>query len=463
MDNPETQKTMTIEEVADDVISQLDSKEIDSIRHHPSSTDMHFGLGLWIRNTYIHSGKMGSVLMADELSSKITETVASKVLPEYADFPFAIALFDWPCSAYASAHRYYLDRDMSKMVAAIRAHYELLADAEAKFESVQESIDWSSEEHDRAWDVAWKARSDSRDMFADLVIADLFDGELIGRLRRSGNEIVSSRLDDLIELKNFSLEDEDVHASFFVPAEIAYLADSGFKGTADWEKGKDALLWLIGEIGFRLDEIPLPSWLFDDEAVAHVALGVNGNLIQFMGGRCSDIPWAIEALRSEWSSYKFIDERLLEDREVVKAAFSCDECGSVLFEDAFRKYNDDDELVALALHSSGENLSWASERICDDYDMVSLAIENSNYIDNIYSDISERLRGDRRIVQKIASRPTVPMEFPPDEYKDDDEIGALLADTEIHGDHFSLFGMSRRIKELYMTEDELDRWGGVDE
>lgn len=50
------------------------------------------------------------------------------------------------------------------------------------------------------------------------------------------------------------------------------------------------------------------------------------------------------------------------------------------------------------------------------------------------------------------------MEFPPAEYKDDDEIGALLADTNIHGDHFSLVGMSRRIKEKYMTEEELSRW-----
>ena len=135
----------------------------------------------------------------------------------------------------------------------------------------------------------------------------------------------------------------------------------------------------------------------------------------------------------------------------------------MLFENFFRKYNDDDELVALALRSSGENLSWASERIRDDFDMVCLAVENSSCIGNIYNYISEHLRGNRGIVVKIARRPPVPMEFPPLEYKDDDEIGALLADTEIHGDHFSLFGMRRRIKELYMTEDELSHWDGIDD
>lgn len=348
-----------------------------------------------------------------------------------------MALFDWPRNAYASAHRYYLNRDMTKMMEAIRAHYGLLVDVEVKLESTKASIDWSSGERDCAWDIAWKARSDARDMFVNLVIADLFDNELIDKLRRNGNEAVSSRLDDLIELKNFSLEDRDTHLSFFVPAEIAYLADLSLKGTADWGQGKDALFWFIDEISFYSDETPLPSWLFDDEEVALTVLGISGNLIQFMGDRRSDARWAIEALRSEWSSYIFIDERLLKDREVVKAAFSCGGCGSVLFEDAFRKYSDDVELVALALRSSGENLSWASERMRDDFDMVSLAIENSDYIDNIYSDISERLRCDRRIVEKIARRPSVPMEFPPFEYKDDDEIGAFLADTKIHGDHFS--------------------------
>lgn len=182
-----------------------------------------------------------------------------------------------------------------------------------------------------------------------------------------------------------------------------------------------------------------------------------------MGNRRSDLSSAIEALRSAWPSYKHIDKDLMKDREVIKAVFSCDRCGSVLSEDAFRKYNDNDELVALALRSDGENLSWSSERLRNDFDMVCLAIENCDYIDNIYSDISEQLRGDREVVKKIASKPSVPMNFPSAEFKDDEEIGALLADTDIHGDHFALFGMSRRIKEKYMTEDELDRWGNDNE
>lgn len=463
MDNQEVQKPMTVEEVANEVIARLGDQEINRIRHHPSSSSMHFGLGLWIRNEYIHSGKMGFAGEPDSVSSEITQLIASKLLPEYAEFPLVFELFDQSRTIFISAHRYYLDRDLSKMTAAIRAHYESLVKAEEKLESTKKTIDWSSEDNSEIWHAAWKERWDSNDSFKGHVIGALFDEELIKELRNNEDETVSSRLDDVIRFKDYVLETVSIHTSFFVPAEIAYLADPKLKGSSKWEKGKDALLWLVGEIDFYYDEEPLPSWLFDDDEIALAALRVNGNFIKYMGDRRSDLSSAIEALRSAWPSYKYINEELMENREAIKAAFSCDRCLSALFEDAFRKYNDDDELVALALHSDGENLSWSSERLRDDFDMVCLAIENCLYIDNIYKDISERLRGDRRIVKRIASRPTIPMEFPPAEFKDDGEIGALLADTDIHRDHFALFGMSRRIKEKYMTEDELDRWGGGDD
>lgn len=286
----DTRGPMTVEEVADEVISQLDSQTIDQIRNHPSSTDMHFGLGLWIRNEYIHSGKMGPVFMADDVSSEITGIIASKVLPEYADYPLAVSLFDWPRSAYVSAHRYYLDRDASKMVEAIDAHYGALAESNRRFELIRERNDRPSGEHDATWDVAYNEWSDARDAFIEHVIRDLFNEELIDKLRSRGNEIALSRIDDLIKLRDYLLEDENLRRSFFVPAEIGYLADPGFKGTKEWSQGKDALLWFIKEMGLYAEAGLLPSWLFEDDAIALEVLRINGNLIRFMGDRCSDAP-----------------------------------------------------------------------------------------------------------------------------------------------------------------------------
>ena len=38
-------------------------------------------------------------------------------------------------------------------------------------------------------------------------------------------------------------------------------------------------------------------------------------------------------------------------------------------------------------------------------------------------------------------------------------IGMLMPILAERGDHYRLLGMSRRIKERYMTEDELEKWG----
>ena len=103
-------------------------------------------------------------------------------------------------------------------------------------------------------------------------------------------------------------------------------------------------------------------------------------------------------------AYEFVDESLLRDRDVIRAAFECPSCGSVLADERFHQYRDDTDLVTTALRSLGENLGWASSRIQDDYDMVCLAIDHARYVSNIYESISERLRHDERIVAGIAGR-----------------------------------------------------------
>lgn len=84
----------------------------------------------------------------------------------------------------------------------------------------------------------------------------------------------------------------------------------------------------------------------------------------------------------------------------------------MLADERFRQYRDDTNLVSTALRTLGENLSWASARIQDDYDMVCLAIDHACFVDNIYESISERLRHDERIVARIARRDDACRIFP---------------------------------------------------
>ena len=104
----------------------------------------------------------------------------------------------------------------------------------------------------------------------------------------------------------------------------------------------------------------------------------------------------------------------------------------------------------------------ASDRLRDDKELVLFAIKNTDDVGvlNFYDDLSPHMQEDRDVVLAIAACPSIPFDFPPERYCDDDEVGRLLADENLHEDHFTLFNMSPRIKKMWMSEEELERWGG---
>ena len=65
-----------IEVISKRVAAELSQEDREYILAHPDPIDHHFGLGLYIRNSYIHGKKLGfPVLFADDLSGKIVERV----------------------------------------------------------------------------------------------------------------------------------------------------------------------------------------------------------------------------------------------------------------------------------------------------------------------------------------------------------------------------------------------------
>jgi hypothetical protein len=415
---------MTIDEAVEDVIAQLDEEEIDDVRRYPSPTRMHFGLGLWIRNNYVHSGRMGTVSSPDSLSWTVSEEIARKLLPEYAPYPLAFALLDDGYGALQSAHRFCLDRGVTTMVDAIDRHYPALEAAERDFRRRRESFDHSArtlEGRSHELDETYGLYRNAQAAFMRAVVGDVFNADVIREVEGSHDARIQKCAEDVLALRNYAFKNESGHQSFFVPAEIAYLADPALRGSEKWNEGRKALLWLLGEIPFHASEVPLPSWLFEDDGIALTALRMNGNLLAFMPNRDGDKVFVCTALKTSWPAYEFVDESLLHDRDVIRAAFECPSCGTVLADERFRQYRDDTNLVATALQTSGENLSWASARIQDDYDMVCLAIDHARFVDNIYESISERLRHDERIVAKIARREDTCRVFLDEQQADDGE------------------------------------------
>ena len=70
---------------AEKVYKGLSEDDKDYIREHPDPVEYHFGLGLYIRNTYIHGNKkLDFPFMADDLSGKIIVRVIELVKQEVA-------------------------------------------------------------------------------------------------------------------------------------------------------------------------------------------------------------------------------------------------------------------------------------------------------------------------------------------------------------------------------------------
>ena len=67
---------MFIEQTAQDVFDGLTPGDKKYLRQHPATWEHHFGLGLYIRNNYIHGKKLDFFYgHADDLSSKIIAKV----------------------------------------------------------------------------------------------------------------------------------------------------------------------------------------------------------------------------------------------------------------------------------------------------------------------------------------------------------------------------------------------------
>ncbi len=65
-----------VEYVSQDVLLQLSDEDKDFLLEHPDPIDHHFGLGLYIRNNYIHGKKLGFfIFRPDSLSTTIVGRV----------------------------------------------------------------------------------------------------------------------------------------------------------------------------------------------------------------------------------------------------------------------------------------------------------------------------------------------------------------------------------------------------
>ena len=428
-----------IEAIYESALVTLDDETLQSIRLNPSIASMHFGLGLYIRNQFIYSGIQGYVSNPDSASGAVLRKLVEKVLPEFASLPLFYNRIDF--GPVYDAFRYCITVKDRAPVEEVESCYRYLVEANEVSRTNPYSIIKDGEYEQ--WG-AWEDRSHE--------LKAAFDQALIQAVW-SFNTLTDVLSDSVVEQARSLCQESLNEDNAFIPSEIAYFLDD--KSDLP-DVALRALSWTVSDIRRARK---LPPKVFTRREVALEVAKANGDCLQFMPKYQDDIEVVTEAVTNDASALKYASDRLANDRELVKLAASHAYYCGVFNEEPLTNYDDDDEIMQLAIKANGANIADASERIRNDIAFALPAVQNRReyYPDEAYESLSPVLRRDRRIVEAVARAwEPVPNCFPPKEFADDDTVASLLAR---HEDRYDLFGMSRRIKEQYYTEDELERWG----
>ncbi len=75
-------KRLTINEIADLEIRKLSEDDKKALLEHPDYQEHHFGYGMYLRNEYVHSGRLkedSMLCLPDDLSEKIFMRIIRKL------------------------------------------------------------------------------------------------------------------------------------------------------------------------------------------------------------------------------------------------------------------------------------------------------------------------------------------------------------------------------------------------
>lgn len=415
----------------------LPEDTFEQVRLHPSTTEMHFGLGLYLRNKFVHSGLLWSGVDPDDQSSDATFRLIKYCIPELREFDLIYDELGY--GALYDAYRYCMEIRKVFPMAEFTKHYDLLREARELDEANPYSIlDDGHYDEWRTWSD--KAR-EKRKQYRIETLYEIWNFDSIRKELR--DEVVR-------ECEEICLAALRGERGGFMPSEIAYT----ISGLTD-ERAMQAFTWAVE----NYDVVDyLPDELFTRRDLALMAVSCWGRQLERAKLFQDDDEIVLAAVANAPRSIEFASDRLQNDRRVLIEAASHADSDLIFFEGPMAKHNDDDELVGLAIDANGANIAYASERIRSDFDWAMRAVSNRRdiYPEASYEDLSDELKKDRRIALTVAKWDSMPNNFPDPSLADDDELGAALAQKD---DRLALFGMSRRIKEKYMTAEELEHWG----
>ena len=425
-------KATTFEEAAQECVAALTQKDIDYFRMHIDYNHHHFGYGLYLRNrySYLMDKKLYSLFgdhYRDELGAMIYHLMLPLMFPEYKGHEKYISKLEFFSFGDLNAN-YNLRFGKNFIVDIPPEKYFLLPD-----DSPMKKEDFEG----------WKKKK-----WAELVDYSLAIAENIWQFDsfKQTAAALGYSISEMDEIHSTCVELMS-NKFLFVPLEILFVKHDSEDSLNALMKYPKMIEWLFSNHESKVKL--LPEYVFENRDVVKIMVSANGSLLQLVPIFSSDGEIVLAALSSSTYAAKFMDKSLWGDREIATEAARHADSDLMFGYEAFKPFNDDDEIVRLALEANGANICYASERIRSDYDMAVLALTHQREIfpNSAYESLSDELRSrkDLALLELEAPRPS--LDGFTDELLDDDDIAELLMDK---GNTRLFFDLSDRLKLKYL-------------
>ena len=399
-----------VDDVAKNIADDLNQSEREFIIGTPEPFQQDFGLGLWIRNNYIHNRELDFYYRdADSLSTIILERVASLLIGNY-DFYSRYWRNLYNNIAYGNMRRVY------KIV--FDEYPDLIAE---KY--------YSERDYDLSIKKCMKAVKNS-----------VMNKKRADKLF-SANGVTKKNVDAFVVFVNQYYADNDK----IIPYEIAVLSSSKAKPEIK-VRWCEILSKIIKEDYSIAMTIP-KSIIRSKEAALAVVNGAGDALERLSHTNRCDRDVVFAAVRERGTAIRFASPEFFDDRELVKTALA-DPYGDVLSLRCMRKYKDDYELVKIALKANGKNIEYASDRLRDDYDVAAYAVQHQTdyYPESTFCNLSRRLRDNFDLAVMDIKSGHAAIDQYSRRLRDCDEIAEVLLKSE---ESWKIYQMSKRIREKY--------------
>ena len=422
-------KAKNYDEAAVECVKELTQEDIECFRMHIDYYEHHFEYGLYLRNRYFYL--VEDNFLGDFIRDGMGEAIYFKMLPlifpEFKGYEKLIRRIT--VSPFDDLNANYNLKYGKNFLVDIKPEKYFLIPEDAP-QGEKEFKIWCEKhrQEDKEYSLAIAERIWEYDKFRKTAI----------QLGYSENEI-----EDTHKLCVGLIEEKEV----FVPLEILFAkkeapgsinAMTAYPKMIEWLFSKDESIIKL-----------LPQYIFENREAVKIMVSANGYLLKLTPRFTADREIVMAALRASTRAADFIDGSLSGDRSIAIEAARCSTNYLMFSFDFFKQFNDDDEIVMLALEANGANICYASERIRGDYDMAVFALthQRMGYPAVAYKSLSPELRSRKDLAMLELQAPDPSLKGFTDQLLDDEDIALKLIDDK----HFHpVYYMSDRIKRKYL-------------